>query len=130
MAARCDVIADDGESNACLLGFTTFVALSSAGSITLRISSVWCGSAACKYCLDIYETASSPRVPRQMSLAKVLLVDDNDAVRTTMHRILELNNFEVVSASSVNQALSHIAAEKFGVLLCDLHMPDPGDGLT
>ena len=43
---------------------------------------------------------------------------------------MELNNFEVVSASSVNEALSYIAAEKFGVLLCDLHMPGRGDGLT
>jgi len=47
-----------------------------------------------------------------------------------MQTVLELNNFEVVSASSVNEALSHIAAEKFGVLLCDLHMPGRGDGLT
>jgi CheY-like chemotaxis protein len=65
-----------------------------------------------------------------MSLARVLLVDDNDLVRSTMRTILELNNFEVVSASSVNEALSHIAAERFGVLLCDLHMPGRGDGLT
>jgi DNA-binding response OmpR family regulator len=65
-----------------------------------------------------------------MSLARVLLVDDNDAIRTTMQKVLELNNFEVVSASSVNEALSYIAAEKFSVLLCDLHMPGRGDGLT
>ena len=65
-----------------------------------------------------------------MSLARVLLVDDNAAVRTTMQEVLELNNFEVVSASSVNEALSYIAAETFGVLLCDLHMPGRGDGLT
>ena len=65
-----------------------------------------------------------------MSIARILLVDDNDAVRTTMQQVLELNNFEVVSASSVNEALSQIAAEKFDVLLCDLHMPGRGDGLT
>jgi CheY-like chemotaxis protein len=65
-----------------------------------------------------------------MSIARVLLVDDNDAVRTTMQQVLELNNFEVVSAGSVNEALAHIAAEKFEVLLCDLHMPGRGDGLT
>ena len=57
-------------------------------------------------------------------------MDDNDAVRTTMQQVLELNNFEVVSARSVNEALAHIAAEKFDVLLCDLHMPGRGDGLT
>jgi CheY-like chemotaxis protein len=64
-----------------------------------------------------------------MSTAKVLLVDDNDNVRTTMQKVLELNDFEVVAASSVN-ALGYIATGKFGVLLCDLHMPGRGDGLT
>jgi CheY-like chemotaxis protein len=65
-----------------------------------------------------------------MSTAKVLLVDDNDNVRTTMQKVLELNDFEVVAASSVNEALGYIATGKFGVLLCDLHMPGRGDGLT
>jgi CheY-like chemotaxis protein len=65
-----------------------------------------------------------------MSIPRVLLVDDNDSIRTTMQLVLELNKFEVVAASSVNEALGHIARDKFDVLLCDLHMPGRGDGLT
>ncbi len=62
---------------------------------------------------------------------RVLLVDDNDAVRTTLKQVLEVEGFEVVSASGVNEALAHIgSAVKFDILLSDLHMPGLGDGLT
>ena len=65
-----------------------------------------------------------------MSIARVLLVDDNESVLTTLQQILEHHDFEVVAASGVNDALRHIAAERFDVLLSDLHMPGRGDGLT
>ena len=65
-------------------------------------------------------------------MPRVLLVDDNVAVRTTMQEVLESNGFEVISAASVNEALMHIATatELFDVLLTDLHMPGKSDGLT
>ena len=44
--------------------------------------------------------------------------------------VLTHNGFEVVRASSVNDALKLISAETFDVLLSDLHMPHAGDGLT
>ena len=65
-----------------------------------------------------------------MQLNRVLLVDDNDAVRTTLAKILEMNGFDVVAASSVGAALTQISKEKFDVLLTDLHMPGAGDGMT
>ena len=43
---------------------------------------------------------------------------------------LEHKGFEVVSASSVTDALRRIATESFDVLITDLHMPNPGDGFT
>lgn len=61
---------------------------------------------------------------------KVLLVDDDDAVREMMTATLELKGFEVVAARGVADALQHIAAEGFDVLITDLHMPNPGDGFT
>jgi DNA-binding response OmpR family regulator len=61
---------------------------------------------------------------------RILLVDDNDTVRTTLAQVLELNRFEVVTAASVNEALSQISKGGFDVLLTDLHMPDAGDGMT
>ena len=66
-----------------------------------------------------------------MHNARVLLVDDNDAVRTTLKQVLELHGFEVVAASGVNEALAHIGSSaNFDILLSDLHMPGLGDGLT
>lgn len=61
---------------------------------------------------------------------KVLLVDDDDAVRAMMRATLEHKGFEVVAAASVTEALRHIASESFDVLITDLHMPNPGDGFT
>jgi DNA-binding response OmpR family regulator len=61
---------------------------------------------------------------------KVLLVDDDLAVRDMMSEALERNGFDVVPASSVPEALTYIASEKFDVLLTDLHMPSAGDGFT
>ncbi len=65
-----------------------------------------------------------------MSIPRLLLVDDIESVRTTLQAALEINGFEVITAAGVNEALQCIAAEKFDVLISDLHMPDRGDGLT
>jgi DNA-binding response OmpR family regulator len=61
---------------------------------------------------------------------RVLLVDDDDGVRTMMALTLEHKGFDVVAAASVTEALSRIATESFDVLITDLHMPNPGDGFT
>jgi DNA-binding response OmpR family regulator len=69
--------------------------------------------------------------PIEPSVArKVLLVDDDDAVRAMMNATLQHKGFEVVAAASVTEALRHIATESFDVLITDLHMPNPGDGFT
>jgi YesN/AraC family two-component response regulator len=61
---------------------------------------------------------------------KVLLVDDDDAVRTMMSLTLEHKGFEVVSAANVTEALKLITTETFDVLITDLHMPNPSDGFA
>jgi DNA-binding response OmpR family regulator len=61
---------------------------------------------------------------------RVLLVDDDDAVRDMMNATLEQKGFEVVTAATVTDALRCIATESFDVLITDLHMPNPGDGFT
>ncbi|HWW14114.1 MAG TPA: response regulator [Candidatus Dormibacteraeota bacterium] len=63
-------------------------------------------------------------------MAKVLLAEDDDAVRDMLRTSLERDGFEVVAVANVCEALSRIAAEKFDVLLSDLHMPLAGDGFT
>jgi DNA-binding response OmpR family regulator len=61
---------------------------------------------------------------------RVLLVDDDEAVRAMMNASLERKGFEVVPAANVAEALGLIATESFDALVTDLHMPDPGDGFT
>lgn len=61
---------------------------------------------------------------------KILVVDDTEHVRTSLRAILELNHFQVTTAANVGEALHLIDAERFDVLLCDLHMPGAGDGFT
>jgi len=61
---------------------------------------------------------------------KILLVDDDDDERLLTRRSLETQHCEVVSARSVTEALKQIAAQSFDVLITDLHMPEPGDGLA
>jgi CheY-like chemotaxis protein len=64
------------------------------------------------------------------ALPRVLLVDDDDSVLDTLTQVLQVSGFEVCAAPSVNQALALIGSQTFDALLTDLHMPQPGDGLT
>ena len=61
---------------------------------------------------------------------RVLLVDDDEAVRTMMSLTLEQKGFEVVAAATVTEALKLIMTETFDVLITDLHMPNPSDGFA
>jgi DNA-binding response OmpR family regulator len=65
-----------------------------------------------------------------MTTPRVLVVEDDDAVRMMLQEGLQRDGFEVVVASNVRDALRHIAAEAFDVLLSDLHLPLAGDGFT
>ena len=61
---------------------------------------------------------------------RVLLVDDDEAVRAMMGATLEGKGFEVVPACNVTEALKLITTESFDVLITDLHMPNPSDGFA
>ena len=65
-----------------------------------------------------------------MPTPRVLIVDDDDSVRLMLQEVFQRDGFEVVVASNVRDALRHIAAETFDVLLSDLHLPLAGDGFT
>jgi DNA-binding response OmpR family regulator len=61
---------------------------------------------------------------------RVLLVDDDEAVRAMMTVTLERKGFSVVPAASVTEALKLITTDTFDVLITDLHMPNPSDGFA
>ena len=62
--------------------------------------------------------------------SRILFVDNDNDFREVMQTGLECHGFQVVAASSVDEALGHISSEKFDVLISDLHMPEASDGFT
>ena len=65
-----------------------------------------------------------------MAKQKVFVVDDNSVLLSSLAQVLQVNDFEVTTASNVLDALKLISSQSFDVLLSDLHMPGAGDGLT
>jgi ActR/RegA family two-component response regulator len=61
---------------------------------------------------------------------RILFVDDEDSIRVTLAAILKMHGFEVSTAATVAEALQKITSAKFDVLLSDLNIGNPGDGLT
>jgi DNA-binding response OmpR family regulator len=61
---------------------------------------------------------------------RVLLVDDDDAVRDMMTVTLERKGFDVAAAANVSEALRLITIKTFDALITDLHMPNAGDGFS
>jgi ActR/RegA family two-component response regulator len=78
-----------------------------------------------RYKRVVLMTQLKPGVPH-----RVLLVDDDEAVRFMMSTTLERKGFEVVSAANVTEALKLIILQTFDVLITDLHMPNPSDGFA
>ena len=65
-----------------------------------------------------------------MAAVRILLVDDDKIVCSSLAALLRGYEFEVTMAVSVPEALTYINSKTYDVLLSDLHMPGAGDGLT
>jgi DNA-binding response OmpR family regulator len=65
-----------------------------------------------------------------MALIKILLVDDDEVVCSSLAAVLKLHGFDITMANNVSDALKIISSGTHDVLLSDLHMPGAGDGLT
>jgi YesN/AraC family two-component response regulator len=65
-----------------------------------------------------------------MATNSILLVDDDEIIRSALRDLLSHKGFIVTVADSVVGALKLINSQRFDVLLTDLHMPGAGDGLT
>jgi DNA-binding NtrC family response regulator len=57
---------------------------------------------------------------------RVLIVDDEEDLVSTMAERLELRGFEVETATSGTDALAHVGKSDFSVLLVDVKMPGVG----
>jgi ActR/RegA family two-component response regulator len=61
---------------------------------------------------------------------RVLCVDDDPAIRTTMPLIFRAHGYDATSVGTVAEALCEIAARPFDVLISDLNIGQQGDGFT
>src|SRR3981081_781199 len=59
-----------------------------------------------------------------MATSKVLVVDDEQSVATTIKAILELDGSEVTAVTSGTEALAQIREHEFDVVLTDLRLDD------
>jgi DNA-binding NtrC family response regulator len=65
---------------------------------------------------------ASPELEEQQPI-EVLLVEDDDAFRSGVERLLREGGFEVVATPDATTALARLEGHSFDVLLVDVHMP-------
>jgi len=76
----------------------------------------------------VYEIEPSPLAPSLQagvgtpSAARVLIVDDEAAMRRVLARFLRARGYEVQECESGPEALARLQHERFAVLLCDVRM--------
>ncbi|MFQ3671024.1 MAG: sigma-54 dependent transcriptional regulator [Verrucomicrobiia bacterium] len=63
-----------------------------------------------------------------MPVEKILVVDDESAVRALVADLLREAGYSVLAVSNLIQARGQVATESYDVVICDLQLPD-GDGL-
>jgi DNA-binding NtrC family response regulator len=61
--------------------------------------------------------------PGPSSQLRVLVVDDQDAVRAAVAGMLSARGFDTVMAGSGSEALERLKSEYFDVMVCDVRMP-------
>ncbi len=59
---------------------------------------------------------------------KVLIIDDEEKLRSLLARLIKLEGFSVIEASTLKQAFKTISREEPDVILCDVKLPD-GNGI-
>ena len=59
---------------------------------------------------------------------KVLIIDDEEKLRSLLARLIKLEGFSVIEASTLKQASKTVAREEPDVILCDVKLPD-GNGI-
>ena len=59
-----------------------------------------------------------------MSKGTVLIIDDEDKLRSLLTRIISLENFSVTEAANARVGLKKVEQEEFNVVICDVKLPD------
>lgn len=61
-------------------------------------------------------------------MKKILIIDDEEKIRTLLSRIIGLEGFDVLQAGDCKTGLNKLEREDFDVVLCDVKLPD-GNGV-
>ena len=61
-------------------------------------------------------------------MSKILIIDDEEKIRSLLARIISLEGFEVIQAPDLKSGLKKIEINDVEVLLCDVKLPD-GNGV-
>jgi DNA-binding NtrC family response regulator len=64
------------------------------------------------------------RDAEKMSPARVLIIDDEMAIRESLQTLLELEDYVVMQADSADQGLALLAANTYDLVLLDISLPD------
>jgi len=56
-------------------------------------------------------------------MAKVLIIDDERSIRSTLREILEFENYEVAEAADGAEGLDKVTKGDYDIVLCDIKMP-------
>ncbi|MDP3928606.1 MAG: sigma-54 dependent transcriptional regulator [Bacteroidota bacterium] len=62
-------------------------------------------------------------------MARILIIDDEKAIRNTLREILEYESYQVDEAANGEEGLQKIENEEYDAVLCDVKMPKM-DGMT
>ena len=62
------------------------------------------------------------------SAQTILIVEDEEPIRTLLQRLLERAGYQAEQAASADRALQLLRSRRFDLILLDLHMPGQVDG--
>ena len=61
-------------------------------------------------------------------MIKVLIIDDEEKLRSLLSKIISLEGFEVFQASTIKLGLKRLESKDIDVVICDVKLPD-GNGI-
>jgi DNA-binding NtrC family response regulator len=67
---------------------------------------------------------ATPEQNRPQTAGRILIIDDEAAIRESLETLLQLEGYAVVVAATGREGLSHIEQRAFDVILLDLALPD------
>ena len=56
-------------------------------------------------------------------MSKILIIDDEKAIRNTLREILEYESYQVDEASNGEEGLEKLEVGEYAAVLCDIKMP-------